>query len=168
MECMEVWGGNHAIDRGFQTAGLTIWIYSRPFGQAEGGGDVYYLSSCASGRITRMLLADVSGHGQSVAQFAAQLRDLMRRNVAQVLIAAAMANEVLGWVLLGIAAGLAQSGAVEVGPVLGTLAGHALFLAFALTVGQGLPATAKHKQGALLLKLIPDKGAKEPKRRRAA
>ena len=34
--------------------------------------------------------------------------------------------------------------------------------------GQGLPATAKHKQGALLLKLIPDKGAKEPKRRRAA
>jgi DnaJ-class molecular chaperone len=34
--------------------------------------------------------------------------------------------------------------------------------------GQGLPATSRHKQGALLLKLIPDKGAKEPKRRRAA
>jgi len=38
--------------------------------------------------------------------------------------------------------------------------------------GQGLPATSRHKQGALLLKLIPDCGAKEPasklKRRRAA
>lgn len=38
--------------------------------------------------------------------------------------------------------------------------------------GQGLPATSRHKQGALLLKLIPDSGAKEPaskpKRRRAA
>jgi hypothetical protein len=28
---------------------------------------VYYLSSCASGRITRILLADVSGHGELVA-----------------------------------------------------------------------------------------------------
>lgn len=38
--------------------------------------------------------------------------------------------------------------------------------------GQGLPATSRHKQGALLLKLVPDSGAKEPasklKRRRAA
>jgi len=64
--------------------------------------------------------------------------DLMRRNVAQVLIAAAMANDVLGWVLLGIAAGLAQSGAIETGPLLATLGGLALFLAFALTIGQGL------------------------------
>lgn len=81
MECMEVWGGNRAVDRSFQTAGLTIWVHSRPYRQASGGGDVYYLSSCASGRITRMLLADVSGHGTLVAQMAIGLRDLMRRNV---------------------------------------------------------------------------------------
>ncbi|MDC0937108.1 PP2C family protein-serine/threonine phosphatase, partial [Pirellulales bacterium] len=48
---------------------------------ALAGGDVYYLSSCASGRITRMLLADVSGHGELVSQTAVGLRDLMRRNV---------------------------------------------------------------------------------------
>jgi sigma-B regulation protein RsbU (phosphoserine phosphatase) len=81
MECMEVWGGNQAIKRKFHTPGLQIWVYSRPFGQALGGGDVYYLSSCASGRITRMLLADVSGHGELVSQTAVGLRDLMRRNV---------------------------------------------------------------------------------------
>jgi sigma-B regulation protein RsbU (phosphoserine phosphatase) len=81
MECMEVWGGNQAIERKFQTPGLKIWVYSRPFGQSLGGGDVYYLSSCASGRITRLLLADVSGHGELVSQTAVGLRDLMRRNV---------------------------------------------------------------------------------------
>ena len=81
MECMEVWGGNQAIERKFQTPGLKIWVYSRPFGQSLGGGDVYYLSSCASGRITRLLLADVSGHGELVSQTAIGLRDLMRRNV---------------------------------------------------------------------------------------
>lgn len=81
MECMEVWGGNQATERDFQTPGLKIWIYSRPYGQAAGGGDVYYLSSCASGRITRMLLADVSGHGETVSKIAVGLRDLMRRNI---------------------------------------------------------------------------------------
>ena len=39
----------------------------------------YYASSCAAGRITRLLLADVSGHGKSVAAIAADLRLLMRR-----------------------------------------------------------------------------------------
>jgi serine phosphatase RsbU (regulator of sigma subunit) len=81
MNCMEVWGGNAPVDRAIETAGLEAWIYSRPYGQAERGGDVYYVSSCASGRITRLLLADVSGHGVSVADVATDLRDLMRRNI---------------------------------------------------------------------------------------
>lgn len=81
MQCMEVWGGNRAVEQHFETAGLKIWAFSRPHGQAEFGGDVYYLSSCASGRITRMLLADVSGHGVQVAGVARTLRDLMRSNV---------------------------------------------------------------------------------------
>jgi len=78
---MEVWGGNSPVDRSFGTPGLEFWIHSRPYEQAEQGGDVYYTSSCASGRITRLLLADVSGHGARVASVAADLRDLMRRNI---------------------------------------------------------------------------------------
>lgn len=81
MQCMEVWGGNQTAERCFQTPGLKIWVYARTYGGAIGGGDVYYLSSCASGRITRMLLADVSGHGEMVSHVAVGLRDLMRRNV---------------------------------------------------------------------------------------
>ncbi len=81
MQCMEVWGGNHVIDTSIQLAGLTAWIYSRPQGEPEGGGDVYYASSCATGRITRMVLADVSGHGMTASEPAVILRDLMRRYV---------------------------------------------------------------------------------------
>ena len=64
MHCMEVWGGNSPVDRGFATPGLQLWLHSQPYDRAEGGGDVYYVSSCASGRITRLLLADISGHGE--------------------------------------------------------------------------------------------------------
>mgnify|MGYP003483393270 CR=1 FL=1 len=38
------------------------------------GGDVVYASSCATGRITRLMVADVAGHGHTVAATAADLR----------------------------------------------------------------------------------------------
>src|SRR5271163_4772900 len=81
MQCMEVWGGSQLTSSGVELGGLDVWVYSKPFGEAQRGGDVYYVSSCASGRISRLLLADVSGHGQSVAATAADLRTLMRRFV---------------------------------------------------------------------------------------
>lgn len=81
MQCMEVWGGSQLTSSGVKLGGLDVWVYSKPFGQAQRGGDVYYVSSCATGRISRLLLADVSGHGQSVASTAADLRTLMRRFV---------------------------------------------------------------------------------------
>ena len=81
MSCMEVWGGSQLTTRGVEMGGLDAWVYSKPFGNAQRGGDVYYASSCATGRITRLLLADVSGHGNAVASTAANLRTLMRRFV---------------------------------------------------------------------------------------
>src|SRR5688500_508675 len=84
MQCMEVWGGNQAVDSGVVMAGIDAWVYCKPYRGAEGGGDVYYVSSCATGRINRLLVADVSGHGADVAQTAVQLRSLMRRHVNQI------------------------------------------------------------------------------------
>src|SRR6476646_2282455 len=81
MQCMEVWGGSQLTTRGVEFGGLDAWVYSKPYGNAQHGGDVYYASSCATGRISRLLLADVSGHGHSVAATAADLRTLMRRFV---------------------------------------------------------------------------------------
>ena len=56
---MEVWGGSQLTARGVELGGLDAWVYSKPFGHAKRGGDVYYASSCATGRISRLLLADV-------------------------------------------------------------------------------------------------------------
>jgi len=81
MACMEVWGGSEAVDAHVSLSGLDAWVYSRPYAQAAAGGDVYYVSACATGRINRLLVADVSGHGESVRGVAVQLRDLMRRFV---------------------------------------------------------------------------------------
>lgn len=81
MQCMEVWSGSQLTTRGVAFGGLDAWVYSKPYGQAQSGGDVYYASSCATGRISRLLLADVSGHGNAVAGTASDLRTLMRRFV---------------------------------------------------------------------------------------
>jgi serine phosphatase RsbU (regulator of sigma subunit) len=78
---MEVWSGSQLTARGVAFGGLDAWVYSKPHGDAERGGDVYYASSCATGRIARLLLADVAGHGISVAETATGLRTLMRRFV---------------------------------------------------------------------------------------
>jgi Kef-type K+ transport system membrane component KefB len=61
---------------------------------------------------------------------------LMRRSIAQVMIAAAMVNDLAGWMLLGIAARLAQSGSLRLDEVWLTLAGLAAFGVFAFTLGQ--------------------------------
>lgn len=81
MQCMEVWGGTHAVNTGVSMPGLDAWVLARPDGDATDGGDIHYLSSCAAGNISRILIADVSGHGSSVAGIATQLRNLMRRYV---------------------------------------------------------------------------------------
>jgi serine phosphatase RsbU (regulator of sigma subunit) len=78
---MEVWSGSELTSRGVAFGGLEAWVYSKPYGEALDGGDVYYASSCATGRIARFLLADVAGHGEAVADTANGLKGLMRRFV---------------------------------------------------------------------------------------
>ena len=79
---MEVWGGSCANDACLRRPGLSIWIKSKELESATaGGGDLHLLSSCASGRITRMLLADIFGIGPLFSEIAGELRDLMKRNV---------------------------------------------------------------------------------------
>ena len=84
MACMEIWGGNRAIEKSFEAAGLDIYVHSQPFQNDDAGGDIYYLTSCASGRVSRFLLADVSGHGNAAAGMAKTLRDLLRQNVNKI------------------------------------------------------------------------------------
>lgn len=61
---------------------------------------------------------------------------LMRRNFGQMTLAAGMANDVVGWILLGVIAGLAQAGEIAFGPLALTLLGMAAFILGSLTLGQ--------------------------------
>jgi len=79
MACTEVWGGHGLTDQAVAMHGMDAWILARPYQRADAGGDVHLVSSCGTGRISRLLLADVSGHGVKVAPIAVQLRTLMRR-----------------------------------------------------------------------------------------
>ncbi len=83
MACMEVWGGNRAVETDVVMPGLDARLYSRPYqraGPTDAGGDIHFITSCASGRIARMIIADVSGHGAPVSRAADALRRLMRRH----------------------------------------------------------------------------------------
>ena len=81
LACMQVRGGSGAVDEAFGIPGLDVWVFSRPFEGATAGGDVHFISTCATGRIARVLVADVSGHGSHVEQVAADLQGLMTRFV---------------------------------------------------------------------------------------
>src|SRR5437763_3285945 len=81
LQCMEIWGGSHAAEADVYTPGLDIWVSSRPHERAAHGGDVHYASLCGGGMITRLIVADLSGHGASAAREAMGLRKLMRRNI---------------------------------------------------------------------------------------
>src|SRR6185503_12749131 len=63
--------------------GMDAWIYSLPADgeQSVGGGDVHYVSSCAAGALTRLLVADVAGHGASASDTARRLRRMMQAHV---------------------------------------------------------------------------------------
>ena len=81
LQCLQVWGGTEAADQTLAMTGLDGYLYAKPHQNAKRGGDVYYLSSCASGRITRVMLADVAGHGSHVSETAQDLRSLMQQYV---------------------------------------------------------------------------------------
>ena len=87
LQCMEIVGSNRAARQLVTAPGLDVWIDSRPLEQGRGGGDIHYISSCGSGELTRLVLADVSGHGaavdetaQSLAQADAQIHQHARSN----------------------------------------------------------------------------------------
>ncbi len=54
------------------------WIHSVPLEPGAGGGDVHYVSVCSKGMVSRIALADVSGHGPSASSVAERLRALLR------------------------------------------------------------------------------------------
>jgi phosphoserine phosphatase RsbU/P len=79
LQCMEIWNGNQNVEQEVSSQGLQAWVYSQPYQGAKQGGDIHYLSLCVGGDVTRIILADVAGHGDCVGETSRILRTLLRR-----------------------------------------------------------------------------------------
>jgi len=79
LECAETWAGSQRTASLVELPGLAAWVHSVPAQTGEAGGDVHFLSVCPSCIVSRIALADVSGHGQAVVSLAAKLRELMQK-----------------------------------------------------------------------------------------
>ena len=78
--CAQVRGGNGRIDEPIELPGLRGALHSRPSDGGQ-GGDVYMLSVCGSGLLTRICVADLAGHGERVASLSTRLHKLLQRFV---------------------------------------------------------------------------------------
>jgi Kef-type K+ transport system membrane component KefB/nucleotide-binding universal stress UspA family protein len=62
--------------------------------------------------------------------------NFMRRNVGQIIIASAIIDDTIGWIIIAITFGLAQRGAVDAMSLARSVIGTAIFLALSLTLGR--------------------------------
>ena len=80
--CMEVAGGRLTYEANYEMPGLEMQISSRQPDQClMGGGEVHYVSSCASGRITRVMLADICGSEETIKRMSCEMRGGLLRNI---------------------------------------------------------------------------------------
>jgi sigma-B regulation protein RsbU (phosphoserine phosphatase) len=80
LACLELRGGNRTALYEAQLPGLNAWVACTPLPPASSGGDLYYLSVCSRGSVSRVALADVAGHGEAVSTLAGRLRDTLREH----------------------------------------------------------------------------------------
>jgi len=81
LDCTEVWGGNNVTDKLVKLPGLVGLIHSTPVEPATSGGDLYYVSACDKRLLSRVVLADVAGHGEAVGGISTRLRTLVKKYI---------------------------------------------------------------------------------------
>ncbi len=80
--CMEITGGRKSEDVQYEMPGLRMRVFSKQSSLGVGGGgEIHFVSSCASGRITRMLIADICGSESIFRQFSCQIRDGLLKSI---------------------------------------------------------------------------------------
>jgi len=76
--CAQVHGGNGRVRATLDLPDARGILFSQP-SEGREGGDVYYVSVCGSGLISRFCVADVVGHGQTVSAVSAEIHAVLRR-----------------------------------------------------------------------------------------
>lgn len=82
IECTEVWGGTGACDVSVKLAGVRGECYSLPYdGEEQAGGDIHFLSVCGINRLSKVVVADVSGHGAEAAELSQVIHEALVEHV---------------------------------------------------------------------------------------
>jgi sigma-B regulation protein RsbU (phosphoserine phosphatase) len=82
-QCREIWGGNGEVEQDIRIGSLKGYLLSIPY-EAAAGGDIHFLSFCEETNISKIVLADVAGHGDIVSLAALELRALLREHLDEV------------------------------------------------------------------------------------
>jgi len=80
LECKELWGGIHNRDIEVSAGKVIGSIYSA---SSEGGkgGDIYYFGVCKGDTISRLAIADVTGHGEAVSEIGQYVYDSLKAHM---------------------------------------------------------------------------------------
>ena len=81
IQCTEVWGGRTECDVSVKLAGVRGECWSRPYAGDEAGGDIHFLSVCGVSILSKIVLADVSGHGEEAAAVSQIIHDALIANI---------------------------------------------------------------------------------------
>jgi serine phosphatase RsbU (regulator of sigma subunit) len=81
LACLELRGGNQLATYAARLPGLAAWVSCNPLRPSQRGGDLYFLSACSHGSIARVVIADVSGHGEIVSAAAVRLQNALRQHI---------------------------------------------------------------------------------------
>ena len=80
LECKDLWGGIRDRDIEVSAGKVIGSIYSA---SSEGslGGDIYYFGVCKGDTITRLAIADVTGHGGAVSEISKYVYDALKAHM---------------------------------------------------------------------------------------
>ena len=91
LRCGAVWGGIEPVRLDAHTKGVRASLYSNASG-GERGGDIYYVSICSNDLRTRMVVADVQGHGEQVSEISNWLYQNLQAKIDSTDCAAALSD----------------------------------------------------------------------------
>ena len=81
LECRELWGGIRDRDIEISAGKVIGSIYSAPCCEGGKGGDIYYFGVCQGDIITRLAVADVTGHGEAVSEISQYVYDTLKAHM---------------------------------------------------------------------------------------
>ena len=81
LECKDLWGGIRNRDIEVSAGKVIGSIYSAPYCEGGQGGDIYYFGVCKGDTITRLSIADVTGHGGAVSEISQYVYDALKAHM---------------------------------------------------------------------------------------